>query len=163
MSQKISANEIVSGLWLGNEEASQSQDFLKKANIKVIINATKHISNSFPLEIEYYQIPVNDPGPSTYLNEDNAIILSYLTPTCKIINYHLKKKNNILVHCHAGAQRSATIVLIYLIKHLYTSGSKKDRLKYSINHLLKNRPIVFHSGFNASFQPAISQYLLFNL
>jgi protein-tyrosine phosphatase len=158
-----SANEIIPGLWLGNEESSQSEDFLKKTNIKAIVNATKHIPDTYQIDIDYYRVPVNDPGPSFYMDldqEDNALMLKHLPYVLPFIKRHLDRDESVLVHCHAGIQRSATIVLAYLITYIYTQGNKTDRLKYALRHILRERPIVFYAGTSMNFKPAISQYII---
>jgi protein-tyrosine phosphatase len=161
----ISVNEIVPGLWLGNEEASQSDEFLKKANIGVIVNATKHIPCKWKkahfVNVDYYRVPVNDPGPTSDLDqEDNKIMLSHLPHVVKYININLKSNKNVLVHCHAGIQRSAAIVLAYLMAHYYVTGHKKDRLQKSLRHIMQNRPVVFYEGTVMSFRPAVTQYII---
>jgi len=167
MSEKklLSANEIISGLWLGNEEASQNIDFLNKANITAVVNATKHILckwQKYPYrKIDYYRVPVNDPGPTSNIDqEDNIVMFQHLPSVLNFIDMHRQNGENVLIHCHAGIQRSATIVLAYLMTYVYKIGCKKDRLRYSLRHLMRNRPAVFYSGYNISFRPAISQYIV---
>lgn len=162
--QLVSANEIIPGLWLGNEEASQDLNFLKTSNITVIVNATKHIPCRWEKYsgMNYYRVPVNDPGPANYVNfdqEDNVVMLYHLPFVLEFIRENLNKNRNVLVHCHAGIQRSATVVLMYLMTFIYAKSCKKNRLRYSIRHILKTRPIVFYSGTGMSFRPAILQYV----
>src|SRR6185437_8475909 len=89
--QEISANEIIPGLWLGNEESSQNENFIKKAKISVIVNVTKHIPCKWSRSnIGYYQIPVNDPGPGAELDqEDNQVMIRELPFVLEYINLNL--------------------------------------------------------------------------
>lgn len=163
---KVSADEVIPGLWIGNEEASQSRDFLKKANISAIVNATKYIPNKYPLEIDYYQISINDPGFIPFNNlydfdqEDNMIMLKNLPFVVDFIHKHLQQKQNVLVHCRAGIQRSATVVLAYLITYVYRCGTKRERLRKSLRRLLESRPISFYGGKKINFGPAIGRYII---
>src|ERR1700678_1003123 len=113
----ISVNEIIPGIWVGDEESSRNIEFIKKANIKVIINATRNIPCTWEKNnIEYYRLSVNDPGPNTDIDKpDNMTMLNHIPFVLNFININHTKGNNILIHCHAGIQRSATIMLIYLI------------------------------------------------
>lgn len=155
----LSVNEIIPNLWLGNENSSQNIDFLRSANISLIINATKHIPNTYEKNIDYYRVPVNDPGPINYADqEDNNIMSSHIHIVLELIRENLLAGKTVLVHCHAGRIRSATIVLLYLVKYVYT-GEKKTRLRKSLRLLLSNRPCVFHYGTNTSFKPAIIDFI----
>lgn len=161
--QQISVNEIIPGLWLGNETAATNYEFIASCNISNIVNATKHIPCKWvkSLNIDYYRIPVNDPGPNVNIdNEDNICMLNNLPQVTKYINDNLKNKKNILVHCHAGIQRSATVILVYLIEYVYTVGEMDARLKFSLRHLLNCRPIAFYEGSCCNFKPAIINYLI---
>jgi|SRR5579883_1659280 len=163
-SEPLSVNEIIPGLWLGNETASQNKDFLQKADIQCIINATKHIPCTYQsgrdLIIDYYRVPVNDPGPTDSLDQvDNTVMLEHLPKVIKYIHQQLNSGKNILVHCHQGVMRSATITLCYLFTYTYTTGTKKERLYRSLITILKNRPCAFHYGQYSSFRPATSKYI----
>lgn len=53
-----------------------------------------------------YWFPVNEMGYWTY---------NWLFYTKQVLDYHFEKGHKILVHCHAGAYRSPTTVLFWLI------------------------------------------------
>ena len=44
----------------------------------------------------------------------------------------MKNKKNVLVQCHAGVSRSATIICAYLIKH-------KDKIPEQAIHMIKSK------------------------
>jgi protein-tyrosine phosphatase len=165
--QELSVNEIVPGLYLGNKEAAENENFLKSAKIKLIINATQHIPckkdwKDPNFHVDCLQIPMNDPGFSPYMTntqEDNVMMLENLPFVLDLIHQRLQKYENVLVHCHAGVQRSATIVFLYLYTYVYQKGTKKDRIIYSSRHILKNRPCVFNYGTGMSFHPAMKEYI----
>jgi len=145
------ANEIVKNLWLGNAKASKDLSFLKRNNIKVIINCTKNYDFIDVKEWKTlkYKIPVHD---NLKKEELNAMI-NYLRVIVHIIHHHLKEGEPILVHCFAGMQRSAIVVLAYLYN--YTGKSIYE----CIDMMKRKRSIVFYPHMN--FKPSICE--AFNL
>jgi hypothetical protein len=72
-----------------------------------------------------------------------------------IIHEHLSKGRNILVHCMAGMQRSAIIVLAYLYQYYFGHVPSTDntctptfRMNRSISYLKSKRSIVFFPKMN---------------
>lgn len=152
------AHEIIPGLWLGNIEASEDEIFMNINNIKFVINATNDIPCKFR-EIDYYRVSVDDPGPWLNMeNEDNQIMLKEFPYLMIYLRHHLTNKHNVLVHCYAGVQRSAIIVLLYLMLYVY-NGTKEERFKLAYVHLMRKRPYVFNNGSQIHFKPALIEYL----
>lgn len=144
-----SADEIIPGLWLGNEAISKSKDFMIKNNISLIVNATKNIESSFLGKIHYIRVPVDDPGiiGRAYPENENVKIMKECLPLILNQIYNFRKhKKNVLVHCHAGAQRSAIIVLAYLLYRNYTSNVSE-----AIEFIIKKRSIAFFGGKSVNF------------
>ena len=169
---EISVNEIAPGLWLGNQAASQSDKFINSKNIDAIVNCTKHIPNKFK-GLAYLRIPVNDPGPASgVMNEDHKKMLENLITALEFIDSHIKAGKNVLVHCHAGMQRSATVVIYYLmcvskIENIpagRVSRKKLAQIKYrsTLSHVLAKRPIVYVYGISNNFKP-VFDYLIDSL
>jgi hypothetical protein len=54
----------------------------------------------------------------------------------EFINFHVNKRNNILIHCKKGISRSPSIVAYYLLRKIYEHKSKKKVKKNtkSISH-----------------------------
>ena len=70
---------------------------------------------------------------------------------------------NVLVHCHAGIQRSSTIVAAYLIKHIIVCiqpSCIQPKCKYNaaIAYIIQHRPQAFHNGKRINFQAALRKY-----
>jgi protein-tyrosine phosphatase len=117
---------IVAHLYIGDI------DSLKYSSLfRYIVNCTKHIS-SLPT-IETTRIAINDhPSESEKLLKEveSTNVLE------KIHKARLKNKN-VLVHCHAGMQRSCAVVALYLIK--YYNMTPEEIFRF----LPTKRPIAF--------------------
>jgi protein-tyrosine phosphatase len=139
------ANLIVPRLWLGNRPASQDVQWLKQNNITVIFNCTKDIPFA-PLKVKLYRVPVDD-----NLQADEIRNMGLWSP--EIIVKLVKEYNtgaNILVHCHAGMQRSAAVVAMFLIaKYRCTTDE-------AIAYIKRRRPIAFHRS--ANFERSIREF-----
>jgi protein tyrosine/serine phosphatase len=166
------ADEIIPGLWLGNYKPALDLDFIKNNNINVIINCTADIpfyNEMFDtkLKIETFRISVYD----SLLEKDILLMEEYFK---HILPYMLKKyiheKKRILVHCKAGAQRSAIVVAaflkILLDKNLvqipdipsYPRFNQNEQFKHIYNFLLKRRPRVFTYGFRINFERSYKRF-----
>jgi protein-tyrosine phosphatase len=140
------AHEIIPGLWLGNIDSSIDTEFHKKFNITTIFNCTKDLE--FPkkseLKQKHYRIPVHD-----NLEPNEIITMGNLSfQVIATLDKELTKGRKVLVHCFAGAQRSAAIVVMYLIYKF--DMSPNDAILY-----VKNiRPQAFPRSinFNQSIQ-----------
>jgi len=104
-----SYTQVLNGLWISNEAASQSAKFMHTKNISFVVNCSKNIPNKFDKYIRYLRLNVNDPGPfkTGHSNEDNIKMIKYIPMAVNAIHEALQRGENVLVHCHAGAQRSA--------------------------------------------------------
>ena len=151
------ANLIIPGLWLGNASSSMDGKFLEENNIRCIFNCTKqlpfHASTT-----KRYRVPVDDNLQDEEIR--NMELWSYET-IYKLTKEH--KQGNVLVHCHAGMQRSAAVVAMYLIANY---NMKKDDV---IAFIISKRSVAFMlnvnfdkaiKGFEQSYQKDIMPKLL---
>ena len=130
------ATEVVRGLWIGNMQASADEDFFRHANIGAVVNATRDLPNKWAMPhmgaVEYMRVPVDD--------SDGEIdrMTQFLPHAASFIykNRDLEKKS-VLIHCHAGIQRSATIVAIYLNHY------QNQALQQAITTIVFRRPVAF--------------------
>lgn len=159
----VSADEIVPGIWVGNEAASQDKVWLSKNRIRVIINCTKHI----PFVDENYvkfRVPVNDPGREAELEQpDETLMFKSLPAVTRIIHsYRGNRKANILIHCHAGMQRSAAVCAAYIARFvLYPQLlDRRKSMDHAINLIIDRRPIAFNAGASVNFKSALDRFLL---
>jgi hypothetical protein len=142
------SNQITKQIWLGNYAESANENFIKKNNIKVIINCSKDLKFYFDQnEVPYkYRIPVDDD------RQDNSLYIMYLylPKIVDIMKFHINRGENIYVHCHAGMQRSACVVAAYLMSSF--NMTPKD----AITIIKRNRPIAFTPFVN--FEKALINY-----
>lgn len=162
-------HEVIDNLYLGSVEASTDNEFIQNKKIDVIVNCSKDLKNEYslnllkpieeaPLEIQewlynnsyyikYYRIPVDDNGKSSEIQN----FYKYSMEILDLIVNEYKKGKNILVHCLAGNQRSASFVTAFLM--LY----KNITLGESVSYLLTKKPNVFFFGQTINFINALEK------
>lgn len=120
---------IIPNIFIGNILSLKEEDFIK--NIDVIINCTKNIPFPKNFNGEKFRIPI----------DDNIIFKNFdILQHTKLLNEIEKNTNqnkNVLIHCHAGSQRSSTFLLLYLVK------IKQIDVNTAINIIKEKRPICF--------------------
>lgn len=141
------AHEIVPRLWLGNKNAASDTAWLKEHGITVVFNCTK----DWPFHagiLRQYRVPVHD-----NLQKEEIDNLYKWAPEIMVkLIQEYKRGETILVHCHAGMQRSAAVVAMFLMS-MYRM-SKADAMKF----IRSKRPIAFFPS--ANFEPALDQWAL---
>jgi len=152
----MNANEILPGLFVGNMHAARDPIFFKENNIKAVLNMTPEIQHYFTSktgDIEYMRLNVND----SLKQEDFNKMFKYFPSGISFIykNLNLEGKN-VLIHCHAGVQRSAAMAVAYMML-IY-----KKPLKKSIDLVIQKRPIAFLYGRSVNFMPALSKFAQFH-
>lgn len=133
----MSVKEIIPGLWLSDKNISLNKQFFKDNKIDIVINCSKDLQ-FIDLDIEKVRLKIHD-----NLQDDEIINmyhnLDYIT---KYIYDNLLLCKNILVHCYAGKQRSATVIIAYLLRY-----SKLD-LNKCIELLKYKKENVFTPSIN---------------
>jgi dual specificity phosphatase 12 len=143
-----SATEILPGLWLGDLKSSLDIGFLNDKQIQCIINCTDRYPFSDQVSIKVkYRLPVKD----NLEQEEIDKLYEHLDEIVDLIQ-HWIKSYNILIHCYAGKQRSAAVVIAYLIKYGLMD------LESSIVAIKSKKPDVFEPTFN--FESALKLYWL---
>jgi len=119
-------DEIIENLYLGNFSASENIQQLKDLGIKKVLSVIDF--NDFPNykdeNIIHKSVEVSD--------FDYQNIIQYFG---ECLNF-IKGEEKILVHCMAGASRSATIVIAYLM------WIEKMKFDDALNFVNSKRPIV---------------------
>jgi protein-tyrosine phosphatase len=133
-------HEIIPHLWLGNRAISKNANFFKQKDISLVINCSKDIPNTFEKNpnIRYIRIPIDD-----YLQvEDFITLYKYMLPVIQIIHAYRIQKKNVLVHCFAGMQRSASVVAGYLMYYFQMD------LPTAVHYIQSKRVIAFRPQIN---------------
>ena len=119
-------DEIIENLYLGNFTSSENIQQLKDLGIKKVLSVIDF--DDFPNykseEIAHKYVEVSD--------FDYQNIIQYFG---ECLNF-IKGEEKVLVHYMAGASRSATIVIAYLM------WTKKMKFDEALNFVISKRPLV---------------------
>ena len=126
------ADQILPNVWLGNLKAAHDEQFLKNAGIQVVFNATKDAPFHSSIR-RRYRIPVDDNLQEQEIR--NLELWSYETVYKMLKEY--KEGRPMLIHCHAGMQRSPAITAMFLMV-LFRIGTDQAKA-----YIKKRRPIAF--------------------
>jgi len=139
------ADEIIPGVWIGRWQVSLSDLWLKKNKIETVFNCTKNLP-FHPGIPHQYRIPVDDNlQPAEIHNMESwAPEIAY-----KILREY-NAGHPMLVHCHAGMQRSTTAVAFFL---MVLTGRPLIQVMYMIQN---KRKIAFRPA--ANFAPALRSF-----
>lgn len=133
-------DEIVDYLFVGNAKSLELQKF------DMIVNCTKDIHFPTYSEVKCFRIPVND-SPDEWnklLYEiHNTLVLEHM-------DYHIRNKRSVLVHCSMGIQRSCALVACYLIKYYGWTPTE------TIGYIKEKRPIAFFG--NVHFLQTMNEF-----
>ena len=140
------AHEIIPNLWVGDFFASQDENFFKEFNVKFVVNATTHIPfGDFykRRKVDAIRFPILDSFDPVY----QEFMRKHKNTIAEAIRGALQKGEVVLVHCHAGMQRSATLVAVFLMR--YHNMSKQKAIKF----IKSKRSVCFEPKptFNAVF------------
>lgn len=127
------ASEIVKGIWLGDASDAMDVERLGYYGIDSVVNcAEKHTLTC----AEYYPFGWNYLG----LDCDDAasydILGKHMTEFIAFMDNCIGEKKKVLVHCSAGINRSATLLIAYLVKR------RGMCLKEAISLCFQKRPII---------------------
>ena len=131
------AEEILPNLWLGSIRAANSAQWLGEKGIKCVFNCTKDIV-FIPTIQRQYRVPVDDNLQAEEIR--NLELWSYEIVFKLMREY--KTGQPILVHCHAGMQRSAACMAMFLIV------AKNMTPDQAMRYIKERRPIAFTPGAN---------------
>lgn len=131
------ADEIIPGVWIGRWQPALNGDWLERHGIQAVFNCTKQLA--FHPSVPYpYRIPVDDNLRPAEINNMEAWApeIAY-----KMLREH-KAGHPMLIHCHAGMQRSTTACAFFL---MVLTG----RPLIDVMQLIKERrPIAFEPSPN---------------
>jgi protein-tyrosine phosphatase len=137
-------NEIIPNLFLGDATFVYMEDI---PDFKFIVNCCPEITCEYPKQfqnIEYLKFHDD--------RSENKRLISLVEEkkTLENIFNFLERNEKVLVHCAMGIQRSATIVVCFLVRYRNMS------IKEAVKHVIKKRPQCFQTGFH--FVEAMSYF-----
>jgi len=100
-------------LFLGGRDAASNLASLRSLGVDSVLNATDDLPNFHEDEFNYLRIPLSD------VPEEN--LASHLNTAVGWLSSELSSGRSVLVHCHFGVSRSASIVIAYLMHTLRCS------------------------------------------
>lgn len=143
--------KIIPKLYLGNYQAAKDPEFFKEKKIRAVLNCSKDIPNHFACkkDIEYMRIPVDDSLRET----DFKKMYEFFPVIVEFIHKHIVlQKENILVHCYAGRQRSAISVAAYLVAKMGMTPAE------ACKYIMDKRKEAFHFGLSLNFEDSLNKY-----
>ncbi|OQR96544.1 dual specificity protein phosphatase [Achlya hypogyna] len=103
------ASEIAPGLWLGNGSAAADLVSLQQHGVEYVLNVADDVPNYHADALTYCTLGVADFGQDAGISRVFSRAFDFLDHVL------LHAKGRVLVHCAAGANRSATVVIAYLM------------------------------------------------
>lgn len=134
----MSANEIIPNLFLGDIAASKNKEFYESVNIGMVVNCSKTIPFLDGRDFKKVRVPVDDNLQDAEINN----LAKWGPSIIRKIWEEYQKGTTILVHCHAGMQRSAAVVAMFLM--FYQRCTHRE----AMTRIKKRRPIVFEPSAN---------------
>lgn len=147
------ADEIIPGVWISRWQPALNEKWLTEHGIKAVFNCTKQIQ--FHSSVPYqYRVPVDDNLQPAEINNMEAWApeIAY-----KILREY-KAGHPLVIHCHAGMQRSTTACAFFL---MVLTGKP---LIHVMRHIKVMRPVAFEPSANfavplRSFETLINDQL----
>ncbi|CAI5723352.1 unnamed protein product [Hyaloperonospora brassicae] len=130
-------NEVLEGfLFLGNMWHAQSKQVMSHLAITHVVNASLDVGNTFESDgVKYLNVTIKD--------RPEADISLYFDAAYRFIESAKRTQHGrVLVHCTQGISRSATLVIMYLMR------ANKWSLVTAVNFALASRGVVYpNQGF----------------
>ncbi|CAH0482989.1 unnamed protein product [Peronospora belbahrii] len=130
-------NEILEGfLFLGNMWHAQSKQVMSHLGITHVVNASLDVGNMFESDgVKYLNVTIKD--------RPEADISSYFDTAYKFIESAKRTQHGrVLVHCTQGISRSATLIIMYLMR------ANNWSLVTAVNFAMASRGVVYpNQGF----------------
>tara|TARA_Y100000310_G_C20468690_1_gene708920 strand:- start:149 stop:679 length:531 start_codon:yes stop_codon:yes gene_type:complete len=125
-------DQIFDGLYIGNIYACLNEDILHENQIIAVLNCSSDIPFSDKI-IKPKRLSIEDDESESSLQQ----MIDEIDECVDFIRKNILENIHTLVHCRAGVQRSASVIVGYLMKY------KKIKLTEAIVTLKEIRPCVF--------------------
>jgi protein tyrosine/serine phosphatase len=148
---KKKMSEIEHGLWIGNRDNSNSLLWLDERGIKTVINCGGSYARpgwvGSTVKQHYYEIEADD--SLTY-----PLLKKHYLEFHDMMEDAERRGGGILVHCFAGINRSATLLLAYMLHKIARRGMHPPISDF-ITHYRSKRPIILQ---NPSFHRQLESW-----
>jgi protein-tyrosine phosphatase len=122
-------------LWIGSARDAADVQWLSERKIGLVVNCTRNLPFAKLCGVKFVRVAVDD-HPS-----DNDAMFAALPEATLEIARALENGVNVLVHCHAGMQRSATVSAAALYR--MRVGPMRD----VIERMMKIKPEIFPRSY----------------
>jgi hypothetical protein len=130
----MDGTEIIPGVWVGNRRAATGP-WLEAHKIQSVFNCTKDLP--FHPSVRQYRVPVDD-----NLEPIEIQHMALWAPEIALKILREYRRGPLLIHCHAGMQRSTAACAFFLL-------ALTGRPLAHVMHMIKSkRPIAFHPSAN---------------
>jgi|SRR3989338_2871490 len=135
-------SQIERGLWIGDVKNAGNLEWLNERNIKTVVNCGGELARPAWLTtskptISYHEIQAEDSLTYDLLRQHYL----YFHDVMEVAE---KKGHSILVNCYAGINRSATLLLAYML-HRFARVNIFPSKNAIVSHYRKFRPIILQN------------------
>ena len=108
---------MVDWLWIGGRSDAQNASFLKKNNVKYILNCTQtKVDGGVPNF--HTKDPYFEYCRLTMMDTASQGLSAYLDTAFEFLERaRIREDGNVLIHCNQGVSRSTSMLCAYLMKH----------------------------------------------
>ena len=142
--QRQSYNEIIPNLFVGDYKSTKHA-----TQFKMIVNCTRNIPFPIPIGIDKIRVAIDD------AESESNILLQIAPRVIDKIHNALQNGQAVLVHCHAGMQRSCAVVAMYLMKYHTINKIRIDN-NTAIQYIQSKRPVAFQP--QPTFEKALKEF-----
>lgn len=124
-------DKIIENVYLGKSNSAKNVKILDDLGITHILMVGYDLEALYPERFLYKNIQIDD--------KENSNILAHFDEAIDFI----RQSKKVLVHCHAGVSRSATIVIAYLMREYnFTVDEAIQKCKEGRNCIKPNRGFI---------------------
>lgn len=138
--------EVIPGVWVGSAKDAADTQFL--ARMGMVINCTKRIP-FYSRTTENIRIRVDD------ATRENAKMFRAFPSAVAAIDRALQRGHNVLIHCHAGMQRSCAVCAAYVM-HLQKEAMYRPSATHAMEYVKERKRGAFQP--RPTFLQALTAY-----
>jgi atypical dual specificity phosphatase len=125
---------VASGLYLGDYKNASDFWWLKEKGVSTIINAAEEVPNYYPSHFNYINLNMEDVP-------EYPIELPKFEGIFRFIKEQRYKGRVTLVHCRAGVNRSAIMVLYFIMRNYNIDYNDAFEVLYRLRPIINPHPV----------------------